>query len=176
MKYQLLVALWAVTILLGLGYASSSQLREFDPNSSLSQAAMQADFDSQFTQALNDVMGVSSRTIVHFQTQDPCFCNTLSEQHQTELRQSLSDDGYELAVVNVPNTPQWRAWIPSFPALAVIGENRQLRYLGPYSAGYGCLSGENVVDAVVALTQQTTYLGANISSESKGCYCNLANT
>ena len=61
--------------------------------------------------------------------------------------------------------------IPAVPALIILDEHSNLRYLGPYATGYGCFTGKDLVDQIVGYTTQSPYNGAVINTDAEGCFC-----
>lgn len=165
-----LVGIWALTVMGALFASSLNQISLFDPNMALAQAAAKSKFDSEFSAHLQ-AAGVKPGSIVHLQSSQRCFCNTLAEPHKDELLSALSDEGYGFAKVSLDNQPQIKQYITQFPAIAVMDKAGSLRYLGPYATGYGCLSGVDLVDEISRLATTENYFGAQINSEAKGCFC-----
>jgi hypothetical protein len=165
----LLLIVWAGVILTAMLFYGLRQLTWFDPEMRLSQAASQVDFDRDFVALLHHA-GVKNHSLIHLQDTQGCYCNKLSLAHQQLLQHSLLDEGYTLTTLNINKHPDIAAVMPSFPALAVIDELGQLRYLGPYSTGYGCFTGDDLVDDITQLIE-APYYGATINTEAVGCYC-----
>lgn len=164
------VIIWALGIMSVLAIASVNQIKPFDPQSILAQAASQPDFDKVFTQVLAKA-GVAPGTLVHIQSNKSCFCNQLTEPHRNELSQALVSQGFQLAQLSLAEHPAITRYVDHFPALAVVDKAGQLRYLGPYAIGYGCFTGRNLVEQISQLATTTQYYGASINSEVKGCFC-----
>ncbi|MEW9797948.1 DUF6436 domain-containing protein [Alteromonas sp. CYL-A6] len=163
------LALWAGALSVGMLLYSQQQLTLFDPDQRLLQAAARPDFDQQVVATL-EASGIAAGSVVHFQRKDSCFCNTLTEPHQTQLASTLSEQGYQLSVVDIDSAPALASLIPSTPAVAVVSQTGELRYLGPYATGYGCFTGKTLVDTI-ARYASLTLPGAVINADAEGCFC-----
>mgnify|MGYP000017559717 CR=1 FL=1 len=166
----LVVAVWLCSVMTGLWIYGGNQTSEFDPQLSLTAASSERDFDTRFAAYLNEA-GIRPGTLVHLQTDSPCFCNSLSRQHQYDLSELLKEQGYSLTVVNLSDHPSLADNVPSFPALAVLDAENQLRYLGAYATGLGCYTGDDLVATIANWVKQDNYQGAMINADGEGCYC-----
>ncbi|NVK54385.1 MAG: thioredoxin [Alteromonadaceae bacterium] len=164
------VVAWAVAILAALMLANLDQIKMFDPQMKLAQAASQPNFDQQFTADLS-AAGVKPGSLVHIRASQRCYCNTLTEPHQQELSQALAANGYQVTQVSLTEHPQLTQYIDAFPALAVVDKQGKLRYVGPYAIGYGCFTGNNLVAEISQLATASEYFGASVNSDAKGCFC-----
>lgn len=166
--YGLLFA-WTVAILAGLWLYNSKQIVSFDPDQTLAQAATSMTFDDSLVATLTG-QGVQPGSIVHLQTDSACYCNTLTASHRDTLLDALHDEGYQAKTLNISAVPGLRALLPTFPAIAVIDHQRQLRYLGPYATGYGCFTGQTLIDNIVSIAR-SDFHGAIVQTEAQGCFC-----
>lgn len=165
-----LIVVWALGILSLLGVASVNQIKPFDPSMLLAQAASNPQFDNNFAAALVDA-GVAPGTLVHMVSSGDCYCDKLTETHRQELSRELADEGYKLAQLSLAEHPALRRFVDHYPALAVVDNAGQLRYLGPYAIGYGCFTGTNLVSQIKQAATSAEYYGASINSDVKGCFC-----
>lgn len=165
-----LLALWALSIIGGLLIYSEKQLKPFDPNLTLTDAAMNPEFDQSVATQLI-AAGVSPGSVVRLTHSDYCYCNTLVDSHQSELISAIDDDTYVNTTLSLDDYPQLSAVIPAYPALAVLDEHSQLRYLGPYAKGYGCFNGKTLLSQIAVLAQSQDYFGAVINADVNGCFC-----
>ena len=166
----LIVAVWALTILGLLGLASVNQIKPFDPSMLLAQAASDPQFDQAFTKALTHA-GVAPGTLVHMVSNGDCYCDQLTESHRQELSRELAGEGYQLKQLSLAEHPALKRYVDHYPALAVVDNAGQLRYLGPYAIGYGCFTGTNLVSQIKQAATSADYYGASINSDVKGCFC-----
>ncbi|GGF59621.1 hypothetical protein GCM10011338_09830 [Alteromonas lipolytica] len=164
------VVVWAVGILSLLAFASVNQISAFDPEHSLAQAAAQPDFDQRFANELK-AAGIAAGTLVHISSAGRCYCDELTESHRDELSAELKQQGYQLAQLSLAEHPAITRFVNHYPALAVVDNAGQLRYLGPYAIGYGCITGKNLVAEIRQLATASRYYGASINSDVKGCFC-----
>jgi len=168
-KWGLLIG-WAATLLFTMLAYSQRQLSPFDPQGILLHASTDPMFDETVVQALKR-QGVTAASIVHISTEDACYCDTLAQPHQTQLLAKLSTVDYRAVTLDLNKVPSLEKLIPSIPALIVIDNDYQLRYLGPYANGYGCVTGDTLVEAISQYATKGIYPGAVINTEAKGCFC-----
>lgn len=170
-----LLGVWAVAIIAGLLFYSGRQLSWFDPTMRLSQGSASMTFDTQFADALLN-QGAVPGSIVHFSQQARCFCDALTQPHHDVLAARLSDSHYRTASMNLDEHPSLQQFVPSTPAVAIIGFDGELRYFGPYATGYGCFTGNTLVNTIVRIAEQSALPGAVIASEAQGCFCAAPST
>ena len=167
---MLIVVVWALGILSLLGFASINQIKPFDPSMLLAQAASNPQFDNDFAEALGQA-GVTPGTLVHMVSSGNCYCDKLTEPHRQELSGELANEGYQLQRLSLAEHPALTKFVDHYPALAVVDNAGQLRYLGPYAVGYGCFTGTNLVSQIKQAATSAEYYGASINSDVKGCFC-----
>ena len=165
-----LLALWASSLLAAMLVYGQRQLSEFDPDGILLHHSTSPTFDSDFTQLLKN-SNVPSASIIHVGSSESCYCESLTAPHQTQLLNRLGESQYGVVDIALDTVKGLSNIITTVPALIVIDENYQLRYVGPYATGYGCFTGKNLVDQVVSYTHQLPYNGAIINSDATGCFC-----
>jgi hypothetical protein len=165
-----LLALWASSVLAAMLVYGQRQLSEFDPDGILLHHSTSPTFDSELTQLLKN-NNVPSASIIHIGSSESCYCETLTAPHQTQLLNRLGESQYGVVNIALDTVKGLSNIITTVPALIVIDENYQLRYVGPYATGYGCFTGKNLVDQVVSYTHQLPYNGAIINSDATGCFC-----
>ncbi len=164
-----LLFLWAVAILAGLWLYNSRQIVSFDPEQTLAQAATTMEFDNKLVEVLSE-QGVQPGSLVHLQTDAACYCNTLTEPHRDTLLNKLQAQGYQAKTIDISAIPSLQALLPTFPAIAIVDNQRQLRYLGPYATGYGCFTGQTLVDTIANIAR-SDFHGAIVQTEADGCFC-----
>lgn len=169
LRWVLLVT-WAVLLLLGLMVYSQRQLSFFDPQGILLHASTNATFDETVVRALKN-QGITGASIVHVGPKNDCYCDTLTKPHQAQLQAKLRVKGYRATQLNLEHAPELKALISSVPALIIIDSHAQLRYLGPYAIGYGCLTGNTLVEAISQYASARPYPGAIINADASGCFC-----
>ncbi|MEQ3639190.1 MAG: DUF6436 domain-containing protein [Alteromonas sp.] len=165
-----LLALWASSLLAAMLVYGQRQLSEFDPDGILLHQSTSPTFDSELTQLLKS-SNVPSASIIHIGSSESCYCETLTAPHQTQLLNRLGESQYSVVDIALDSVKGLSNIITTVPALIVIDESYQLRYVGPYATGYGCFTGKNLVDQVVSYTHQFPYNGAIINSDATGCFC-----
>jgi hypothetical protein len=164
------VGIWCVACLAGLLFLSVSQLDEFDPESKLSMAIADIGFEQKFIQQLQKNHSSIGQSIIHF-SDNNCFCETIAQSHIARLSNDMVDNGFHNVHINIKTLPEFAHFIPSTPAVAIIGALKELIYLGPYSEGYGCLKGTGLVDALLPKINSTTMENTILITDAKGCYC-----
>jgi hypothetical protein len=164
------VILWVVGCMAGILVMSVNQLADFDPDSKLSLAMGDMSFEDNLLSQLQKEHRVTNNALVHF-TQDNCFCDTLSQPHIQNFSDSLQNQGFENIVINLNQYPEFAEFIPSIPAVAIVGKLQELIYLGPYSKGYSCLQGVGLVDALIPNIINETIENTLFITDTKGCYC-----
>ncbi|WP_420934633.1 DUF6436 domain-containing protein [Alteromonas sp. A081] len=165
-----LLALWASSLLAAMLVYGQRQLSEFDPDGILLHHSTSPTFDSELTQLLKS-SNIPSASIIHVGSSENCYCETLTAPHQTQLLNRLGESHYDIVNIALDTVKGLSNIITTVPALIVIDENYQLRYVGPYATGYGCFTGKNLVDQIVSYTHQLPYNGAIINSDATGCFC-----
>jgi len=163
---------WASGMMFCLQWYSQKQITAFDPSFLLQAAASTASFDQTLYTALVSA-GIQGASLVHFESSAPCYCNQLSRPHYDVLSQRLAAEGYHHQRVNIDDHPALAAIIPSVPALAVVDENHQLRYLGPYATGYGCFTGRTLVGRIESLGKAEHPVGTAVMADAQGCFCQV---
>lgn len=162
---------WFAAILAALFYLKSERLKQFDPNGELTAKSSDMAFDDELVDLLKE-RGIQPNTLVHFYEQPSCYCDNLSQRFSEPLHQKL---GANYTFENIELDEPLRAFIPSYPAIAVVDEHFRLRYLGPHASGIGCWVGEGDTDKIASIAKSSDYFGAVIVSDVKGCYCSTRN-
>jgi hypothetical protein len=168
-KSLLIITLWAVVIVFGVLQIGSSRLIPFDPDLRFSQEISDLDFDLAFVGKLAPFIGREKAHIIHFEQGD-CMCEWIAKSHKNKIDALGKMQAMPSITIDLNVHPQFKDMIPATPAVAVIF-NGQLRYLGPYSAGLGCLNNKGPVNDVLAYTSRSVFANPIIVSDSEGCYC-----
>ncbi|MFC4700930.1 DUF6436 domain-containing protein [Glaciecola siphonariae] len=187
-------------VLLWFGLASSLvmamnrfTLTDFDHDNRLAMQLMSLDFEQRLVERLAKAQTMRGKRIVHIRSSEPCFCESLVASHANKLDALVAKQNTQsnpavndasitnVYYIDLSQHPSLTALVPSTPAIAVINEQEQLVYYGPYAQGSGCFSSAGEVDAVIRkeLMEQRTArsesIGKNsavIRAEARGCYCN----
>ena len=167
-KLCLFVGVWFISVLAALLLYGNEAIKPFDPDQKLATLAASLEFDDQLISLLTQ-QGVGPNTVVHITDTKPCFCDALSAQHQSSLKDVLSNSQYTYTTV-VADTA-FGALMSRYPAVAVVDEQLKLRYFGPYATGAGCWVGDDTVTTIARLATAPQSMGAVITSDVKGCYC-----
>lgn len=170
MSAKWIVGVWCVSCLAGLLFLSFSQLDDFDPESKLSMAITDIEFEQKFISQLQKNHSSIGQSIIHFSDND-CFCETIAQNHIARLSNNMIANGFHNIHININTDPEFAHFVPSTPAVAIVGALEELIYFGPYSVGYGCLRGTGLVDALLPKINSTTVENTILITDAKGCYC-----
>ena len=166
-----LVLLWAGSLLLGLWLYSDNQLSHFDPQLNLNTAAASPEFDRRAVDALVR-SGINLPAIVHVSAGADCFCETLSASHRAQLDDALPT--FALHTIMADKLPETLgSALQMAPAVLVVDAQGQLRYLGPYALGYGCVTGQTLINSIVAKAQGAYQRAGAVVSQARGCFCSV---
>lgn len=163
------VIIWLVSIAGAFFYLINRELSLFDPNEAL------AGFSSQslvHNIALSLHEGeVIDKTLIHIRDES-CHCNSYTTKHAIALDKRAQESHFlvkTLALSEIDKLP----FIPSTPAVMLVGENNELIYFGPYAEGLACSKNNSMLE----LSWRNYEKGFNshlIFNEALGCYCNRA--
>ncbi|MBA1201583.1 thiol-disulfide isomerase [Pseudomonas capeferrum] len=135
-----------------------------------------------------ELAGPGPVRVVHFW--DPaCPCNVGNQQHLSELIERFADKGVTFHVVRKRGSHgQLPAnlsalqpldgllgdeQVPASPAVAIWDRDGKLAYLGPYSEGAVCNSGNSFVEPILEALIQGRQVRAS-NTLALGCYCTWA--
>ena len=167
------IAVWLIYTYSAFAYFVNQKLITFDQNQVLSNVST-----TQLAEYLHEIgvnLGADSstnkETLIHFS--DPhCQCQTTSTEHVTDLNNTAQQQGFNVVTVD---TSLWQGplnLIPSVPSVAIIGEQVDFVYYGPYGEGLACSETNGYAQTILS-----NYLkGFNaqlVVSDAKGCYCNI---
>lgn len=174
-----LIALaWGSAMLAAFGWFEARYLRTFEGE--------RAEFFSGERLALPDVLsGPGPIRLVHFW--DPaCPCNAGNQQHLAELLQRFADQGVSFYALQKPGTrgqlPKQLSGLqtldtfpgatslPASPAVGIWDENGRLVYIGPYSEGAVCNSGNSFIEPILEAVVAGRPVNAT-NSLAVGCFC-----
>jgi hypothetical protein len=170
MSAKWIVGVWCVTCLAGLLLLSVSQLEDFDPESKLFLAITDIEFEQKFIFQLQKKHSSIEQSVIHF-SDNNCFCETIARTHIARLSNDMVDSGFHNIHINISTLPEFARFVPSTPAVAIVGALKELIYFGPYSEGYGCIGGTGLVDALLPKINSPTVENAILITDAKGCYC-----
>ncbi|GBL03774.1 thioredoxin-like domain-containing protein [Glaciecola sp. KUL10] len=163
-----LVAIWFIASSTAIIFFGNKGLQEFDPNLRLSMTLMDLDFEEK----LVSVLPHSSTAKIYHIIDSSCPCAFVNNIHRSSLNKWAEQHQVDQTQLSLSDYPQLSAFVPSTPAVAVIDNESQLVYFGPYSEGAGCLQSEGLVDTVIKpVFEEGAPSQATIMSEAYGCYC-----
>jgi len=167
----IVIPLWLLVALGGLFFTSKSSEKPFDPTGALYNASIKPDFDSQINKLLHGALTTSlNNVVVHIKSSDDCLCQLTATRHIKLVKDAVEYIGKKNETVYIEDIKGLSSILTSTPAIAVFDDQGALSYLGPYSTGIGCLSGNGSVEPYLD-TKNT--LGAIVPLESTGCYCHV---
>lgn len=164
------MGIWCIACLAGLLFLSVSQLDEFDPESKFSLAIADIEFEQNFVNLLQKNHLYIGQSIIHFSVNN-CFCETLAQTHIARLSSDMIANGFQNIHIDIKARPEFARFVPSTPAVAIVGALKELIYLGPYSEGYGCLRGTGLIDALLPKINSNATENTILITDAKGCYC-----
>lgn len=117
---------------------------------------------------LNQLPELPTRSVVHFYD-NRCHCTNQTRTHQAAINKLATAQGF--TVVNIELSDNAIApSIPAVPAIAIVGDNNDLLYAGPYATGVDCSENNSLVDVVLHNFAQG-FSAPTIISDARGCYC-----
>ncbi|BCE01857.1 DUF6436 domain-containing protein [Marinicellulosiphila megalodicopiae] len=120
----------------------------------------------------------SSRTLIHI-NQPWCICNSFTSSHVLNLdklatAQSIKTINVELGELSADQqSKDWQnllSLIPSTPATVLLNDSGNIEYIGPYSSGLTCNSGNSFIEQFLKQEQSDKTIANWIST---GCYCSV---
>lgn len=163
------IPVWLIAIIWGLFFASKSIETPFDFSGALYRASAQPLFDNEFSSLIFNALDKElSNAVIHIVSEDDCLCQLVASRHIQEVKEKAAGLGKTNITVNIKDILGLNAILSSTPAIAIFDDKGNLAYLGPYSTGIGCVSGNGTVEPY--LDSKAT-LGAIMPLEATGCYC-----
>lgn len=191
-----LFSIWVVATVLGLWWFQQSKLKAFigsedDPR--FYQPAKINQFIRPYIDHLEPALP-GQQTLFHFWRSD-CLCNRVSQRHFNRLLQNFNSEELRIVIIAHPDSteediqrlqqlngnrlqviraqPELKV-LPSSPALAILNEQHQLGYFGPYGFGAFCTSNED--DFLSSLVRDLSLTDQNeaptfINVIGEGCFC-----
>ncbi|NVK25147.1 MAG: hypothetical protein HWE10_09485 [Gammaproteobacteria bacterium] len=165
----LITGTWFVFTLICFVYLTFDRLIAFDPQDKLTNISPDV-FQQKLVDINKDLLGIEPKKgiILHFQQND-CACNVSSEAHVNALKELAQMHTVEFRNIDPTLIPDI---VPSTPSVAILDDNGQLVYFGPYGEGLDCSQTDGF-----ALTVFNNYLkgfsASLLISDAEGCYCNI---
>lgn len=170
-SHYIALVIWLVFIIGAAVYLIGRELSSFDPNAILSKASPEKLVES-IDLSLGDGTQLE-KTLIHI-SDEACHCNRYTQKHQLAINKLADTKNFSIQHVSV-NELQESTYIPSTPAVMLVGENNELIYFGPYAQGIACSENNTMLE----LSWKNYLKGYNaniIFSEAEGCYCNRQRT
>lgn len=191
-----LFSIWVIATVLGLWWFQQSKLKafiDFEDDPRFYQPAKINQFIQPYIDDLAPALP-GQQTLFHFWRSD-CICNRVSQRHFSRLLQNFNSEELRIVIIAHPDSleediqdlqqlngnrlqviraqPELKV-LPSSPALAILNEQHQLGYFGPYGFGAFCTSNED--DFLSSLVRDLSLTDQNeaptfINVIGEGCFC-----
>lgn len=159
-RYYILVVAWLSATIAVFIYLTQQRLVVFDPHHQLLNTSSKI--------ILDQLPELPARSVVHFYD-NRCSCTNRTRTHQAAINKLATAQGF--TVVNIKLSDNAIApSIPAVPAIAIVGDNNDLLYAGPYATGLDCSENNSLVDVVLHNFAQG-FSTPTIISDARGCYC-----
>jgi hypothetical protein len=174
----LIALLWGGAMLAAFWWFEARYLRPFDSE----RAEL---FSGEHLALPKALSGAGPVRVVHFW--DPaCPCNAGNQQHLAELVQRFGDRGVRFYALQKPGTrgrlpdqlnglqtladlPGSQS-LPASPAVGIWDASGRLIYIGPYSEGAVCNSGNSFIEPILEAVLAGRQINAT-HSLAVGCFC-----
>ncbi|MGQ8365965.1 DUF6436 domain-containing protein [Glaciecola sp. 1036] len=173
---MLKVVMVIVWFLLGSAFVlfvGKQGIHEFDPHLKMSQAMMDLDYEEKLSKLFEHLPHADNGLLIHVGSGKSCFCEVLAESHIKSLNKFSEKEGLTSHSVTIEELPELASFIPSTPAVIYMDEDRQIKYVGPYSQGAGCFSASGLVDDAIKATLGLKNSQSILVNEASGCYCEI---
>ena len=168
---KLLVFAWFVLIFAGLMYFTTERLVDFDPQAALLDNATEQSFYIELDTFLTEQFGTVAGRAFHI-ADDGCFCQMVAGAHVADVKDLITSEAMENVSVSLSDQPRLKDFLPSVPAVIIYNTEAELIYVGPYSTGYLCTTGNGLVeDLIPKMTEAVS--DPVVMSLARGCYCNI---
>jgi|TARA_B110000196_G_C21074866_1_gene629358 hypothetical protein len=194
-------SVWIIATVLGLWWFQQAKLKPFiaaDDDARYYQPQQIADLLKPYIDQLPPALP-GQQTVLHFWRSD-CICNRISQRHFSRLLSDFDKQALRIVIIAHPDTlaediaelkhlngdrlqvikaTSTLRSLPSSPSLAIINEQNQLGYFGPYGFGAFCTTNDDgfltaMVNQLAENSQQ-----ANLSQPAatfinvigEGCFC-----
>lgn len=167
------IFVWVVYTFAAFVYFTNQKLVSFDPSNSL-MGASGAQIATDLYQLADFNSTAFDRTkpsIIHFIDND-CKCQNTSLAHIKEIDLLAQQHNYNVTTVNVSDYVSLLPLVTSVPSIAILGNNGEFVYFGPYGEGLACSETAGFAQAMLN-NYLKGYNAELIASEAKGCYCNI---
>jgi hypothetical protein len=194
-----LFSIWIVATILGLWWFQQAKLKPFiapEDDARYYQPQQISSFLQPYIEQLDPAL-TGQQTLFHFWRSD-CICNRISQRHFSRLIRDFDKQALRIVIIAHPDTLQEdidelqtlngdRLQIikasaelrnlPSSPSLAIMGEEKQLGYFGPYGFGAFCTTDDDgflsaLVNQLSESTQQPEQSSPTfINVIGEGCFC-----
>ena len=168
---KLLVFAWFVVIFTALMYFTTERLVDFDPHATLLDKATKPSFYVELDAFFSEQFGSVSGRAFHV-SDEACFCQTIADAHVMSVKELVVSETMENVSVSLSEYRGLQNFLPSVPAVIIYNTEAELIYVGPYSTGYLCSTGNGLVEALIPQMKQSASEPV-VMSLARGCYCNI---
>lgn len=170
MKTYVAFATWLVLCFIGLAWALTWRLVNFDHQGLLVEQMRELSFDQAIEQQFAAHYGDLSNQAFHI-SQSGCFCQQVAQPHISSVSKVLTEHAFNNRSLLLKPEHFLLEHLPSTPAIVVFNQTGQLAFFGPYSTGLLCSTGNGFIERQISQFNRQQYYGATVISDAKGCYC-----
>ena len=168
---KLIVFIWFVVLFMALMYMTTERLVDFDPETRLLDNSTEATFYADIRSFLKSNYGSIKGRAFHI-SDDDCFCQMVAGAHIADVKKIVENETMENVLISLEDAPEISNFVPSVPAIIIYNDQEELIYVGPYSTGYLCTTGNGLVEDLIPKMNQSVE-NPVVMSLARGCYCNV---
>ena len=168
---KLIVFIWFVVLFMALMYLTTERLVDFDPETQLLDSSMEDAFYNDIGAFLKTNYGSIKGRAFHI-SDDNCFCQMVAGAHIADVKKIVENHTMENVLIALEDRPEMAKYVPSVPAIIIYNDQEELLYVGPYSTGYLCTTGNGLVEDLIPKMDQSVE-NPVVMSLARGCYCNI---
>ena len=150
---QYIVSFVGVSILLAISLWASIWFNQTHIGWLIESVPNSFEFSQQWQSRINQLSGVEHPAIVHF-LPDDCLCRVLASKHAGQISETATQSGfnvYQLGSSNIEFATEIRDFVAIdhdiSPIIAITHESGDIAYVGAYSDGVRCNTGNSMVES-----------------------------
>ncbi|PKF61752.1 hypothetical protein CW745_10585 [Psychromonas sp. psych-6C06] len=160
----LILIFWIVFTVSAFAYFTSDRLIDFDADDKL-QGMDAKKLSPHFEVYIKNTPVENKKTILHFSTPD-CECQINIKSHSKAIDRLAKRNAFQVQHITIDEHDV----IPSTPSIAVLGNDGQVVYFGPYGQGLTCNETSGFAQTVLN-NYLKGYANNIVIKEAQGCYC-----
>ncbi len=168
---KFIVFAWVVILFIALMYFTTERLVDFDPDSKLLDSSTDPEYFARLKSTLKSRYASVKSRAFHISDEN-CFCQMIAGAHISDVSDIVVEETMENVSVALDEVPEIADYLPSVPAIILYNDREQLLYIGPYSTGYLCTTGNGLVEDLIPRMNEPVERSV-VMSLARGCYCNL---